>query len=573
MNDARRAYFSWNPAEDSELSSLIVGDGHVGGKGRSLLFAMRALRDRGSEAVRISFPPSIFIGVEVFWDFLSSLKGFELRGMPFEAVQGLFLSRPLPKYAYKRLEAFLSDVNAPLVVRSSSLLEDSTERSFVGKYLTTFLTDGGSMTSRLWKLERAIKLVYASTFSQAAENYRSRHGLGDDAMGVVIMRMAGKWRGRYYYPTTAGVAYSRNYRRWSPRIKVEDGMVRLCFGLGTISTRRGYARTFSLTNPYLRPEGHDPFKIMRQAQERFQALDGMTKGIVTLDIKRMWRDLMRYHDDLGVLAQVYRPGSEGGYFDFLGSLLLDPPSPGTKPCFTFEDFPRRYRHFFERMKRLLSFLEEAMGMAAYVEFAYETEDDDLELLEARPLWENKPMGGKKIPDLSGKRVILKANRMVTDGFVEGCPCLVYVDYRSYAADKDYAGVVKALGELNKLLEGERYILVAPGRVGSSNPELGVPVQYHELTNCRCIVEVGLPKIGFMPELSYGTHFFADLEEENVLYMPVFEGEADNVFDQGWFEKAPHEATLHPTVRLYRGSFSVYMDGERNVGVVIDDLAG
>ena len=120
------------------------------------------------------------------------------------------------------------------------------------------------------------------------------------------------------------------------------------------------------------------------------------------------------------------------------------------------------------------------------------------------------------------------------------------------------------------MNGQKFIFVSPGRVGSSNPELGVPVKYNELTNCCCIVELGIPRLGFMPELSYGTHFFSDLAVDNVLYMPVFEGESNNLIDQDWFSERKWEEGPHPAIRIYKGNFLAYMDGETNQGVIIDN---
>ncbi|MDR3076655.1 MAG: pyruvate, phosphate dikinase, partial [Synergistaceae bacterium] len=145
--------------------------------------------------------------------------------------------------------------------------------------------------------------------------------------------------------------------------------------------------------------------------------------------------------------------------------------------------------------------------------------------------------------------------------------MVFVDPEIYSTSPDFQSVARALGDMNRALAPEKYILVAPGRVGSSSPELGVPVRYDEITNVACIVEVGIPKTGHMPELSYGTHFFSDLETDGVYYMPVFHGEKDNVYNEAWFARTPFEYGNHKAIRLYRGNFSVYMNGDQNIGVV------
>ena len=160
--------------------------------------------------------------------------------------------------------------------------------------------------------------------------------------------------------------------------------------------------------------------------------------------------------------------------------------------------------------------------------------------------------------------------MVTPGVLHNIPCLVYIDHLQYYSNPDFFKVARGIGEINEQMKGQKFIFVSPGRVGSSNPELGVPVKYNELTNCCCIVELGIPRLGFMPELSYGTHFFSDLAVDSVLYMPVFEGESNNLIDQEWFTENEWEEGPHPAIRIYRGNFSAYMDGESNQGVIIDN---
>jgi len=571
---ACRRYFAWDPREDAEFAPLLIGGGSIGGKGRSLLFAIRRLRDSRNELLAgVGLSPSRFLGVEVFEEFLTrvpNLAALRRKGDPL-ALEEAFRNTALPPFVAERLRDFLGDLRDPLVVRSSSLLEDSLKHSFAGKYLSTFLLNReGSLADRVEAVCREIKRIYARIFFPVAESYRAKHGLGEDGMGIIVMRMAGRWRGRYYYPTTGGVAFSQNVRRWTTRIRMEDGVLRFVFGLGTMSTKRGYARTFSLTNPLLRPEGPNPYKIMRHAQESFHVIDGEEGGLVTLDIKKVWKDLLPHHPDLGIYAQLYTTDGDEGYFTSVDCSTTLIPSLYSKVCFTFEDFPRRCRNFFTRMKAMLPLLEAEMGTPADLEYAYEPREDYLELVQSRPLWLGDRPAGVRMPDLSDRKVILRADRMVTDGVIERVPALIYVDHRIYSVEPDFHSVARAIGAANRDMAPGRYILAAPGRVGSSNPELGVPVQYNELTQCACIVELGIPRSGHMPELSYGTHFFSDLQTDNVLYMPVYEGERGNVYDEAWFDSAPHEGGEHPAVRIYRGAFSVYMDGGSNSGVVVVD---
>lgn len=570
IKEIQERYFSWDPSEDPEFAPFIIGDGTIGGKGRSLLFAIRSLRDSNEPLLRsVVLPRSRYIGTDVFKEFLQrvpDLESLRKTATP-EELEAEFQKISLPEFVTKSLADFLAEMRDPIAIRSSSMLEDSLKYSFAGKYLSPFLMNSeDSLDSRVRAVEREIKRVYARVYFPAGESYRRKHHMGDDLMGIAIMRISGRWRGRYYYPTTAGVAFSFNGRRWTTRIKREDGLVRMVFGLGTMSTKRGYARTYSLTNPFLRPEGSDSYKIMKHSQEHFNAIDKESGELATVDMKEVWRDSFRWHPDFSTYANLYIYDEHRGYFGSLDKTSIFSPAEG-KVCMPFESFPRVHKKFFDRMSLLMPLLQEKMGTYVDIEFSYEPLEDSLELLQARPLWINDAKNVQSCPSFEKCETILQADRMVTDGEKEDISYLVYIDPQMYASTNEFKEIARAIGQMNEDLSPEKYILVAPGRVGSSNPELGVPVRYDEITGTACIVEVGISKTGQMPELSYGTHFFSDLETDEVLYMPVFDGEANNLYNEEWFECTPFEYGVHKAVRLYRGSFSVYMSGDQNIGIV------
>ncbi|MDR1516210.1 MAG: PEP/pyruvate-binding domain-containing protein [Synergistaceae bacterium] len=570
IEDVRKSYFSWNPSDDPEFNPLIIGSGPIGGKGRSLLFAIRALRDSDDDDLRaVVLPMSRYIGTDVFRDFIAGIKNLPdlvQNGSP-EELEAEFLKADLPEGVTKSLSGYLAEMRDPVIVRSSSLQEDSLKFSFAGKYMSPFLMNSEeSLKERVSAVEREIKRVYSRIYFPAALSYRNKHGLGEDMMGIAIMRISGRWRGGYYYPTTAGVGLSYNGRRWTTRIKREDGLIRMVFGLGTMSTKRGYARTYSLTNPFLRPEGSNAYNVMKTSQERFHAIERESGELVTVDIKEVWRDKFRYHPDFSTYASLYMYDENQGYFTPLDKSCIFSPAEG-KVCMPFESFPRVHKKFFETMSKLMPLLQEKMGAYADIEFSYEPLENRIELLQARPLWIHEMQGQTLPPSLQHCETILSADRMVTDGSRDNIKYLVLVDHRIYSESGEFNKIARSLGEMNKKLFPEKYILVAPGRVGSSSPELGVPVRYDEITGVACIIEVGIPRTGQMPELSYGTHFFSDLETDEVMYMPVFQGESNNVFNEAWFEKTPFVYGEHKAIRLYKGDFHVYMNGDHNIGVV------
>jgi hypothetical protein len=178
------------------------------------------------------------------------------------------------------------------------------------------------------------------------------------------------------------------------------------------------------------------------------------------------------------------------------------------------------------------------------------------------------MAQVEIPPVADDQVLLKGDRMVSNGVLEGVRHLVYVDAEAYMSNWDPVRVAQAVGHMNARLKGEPYILVGPGRWGSSNPSLGVPASYAQICNCGCLVELSLPSYGMSPELSYGTHFFLDMDSDGILYLPVFDGQEGNHFNRRWFSSAPFEQGLHRAVRLYSGVFNVYLDGQGERGIVV-----
>ncbi|HPI97364.1 MAG TPA: PEP/pyruvate-binding domain-containing protein [Synergistales bacterium] len=240
---------------------------------------------------------------------------------------------------------------------------------------------------------------------------------------------------------------------------------------------------------------------------------------------------------------------------------------GGKPIFSFSSFPQRHPFFFNLQKELSTYLEDAMGIPVDFEFTYDTSEEKLCLLQLRPLAAFEEMAQVNLPEVKESSLILKGNRMVSNGVLENVSHLVYIDPSVYGKDSKYYEIAREVGRVNDSLEGSKYILVGPGRWGSTNPLLGVPVKYNEICHCGCLVEVGISESDFVPELSYGTHFFLDLDVDGILYLPVFDGEKGDVFNREWLDNTPYEECRHPAVRIYQGNFSVFLDGEKEIGIV------
>ncbi|HHY91781.1 MAG TPA: phosphoenolpyruvate synthase, partial [Firmicutes bacterium] len=531
MPDASKItqFLAFDPLENPLYQSQTIGSGKIGGKARGLLFAREILaRGRDRLLDQVGIPESYFIATSIFDEFVhdNQLAGLADSGRDFAEIEAAFARGVFAPWFRAALAELLQKLDCPLAVRSSSLLEDNLKYSFAGKYLTTFVANSGDAESRQLALEEAIKRVFASVYSPSATEYRRKHGLRGDKMAVLIQRLIGKERGGYFYPETAGVGFSKNYRRWTERIKKEDGVVRLVFGLGTRCVGREYARTFSLTNLSLRPEGHNPREIAKYSQERFDSVDLATGEVRVFNINHRLSTL-DYHAGFHQYAQVYLAGSNE--IRDLGAFLPNL-APGDKLVFTFQSFPRYHPELFEIMRHLFATLEEEMGVPVDIEFTYEAEDKAFTLVQVRPLSSYEEYRSVHIPaHLPAENILLKGDRMLTNGTLIGVRHLVYVDPYTYQDASDKHAVAREVGRVNRRLEGERYILVGPGRWGSTSPELGVPVNYSEISNTGLLVELGIRQANFVPELSYGTHFFADLEVDGILYLPVFDTIETNVF--------------------------------------------
>ena len=572
-------YSDFDPKPVFRQYKRLIGDGDVGGKARGLAFAFNAVTGSPLENC-VDFPDINFVlTTEGFSDFLSdngieallkeqtssekedsdeefSLELFSLLSDAFQ--KGRIRSSLLADT--ERMISAIGDV--PIAIRSSSILEDSQRLSFAGKYSTRFSANIGSTEERTALFLSAVKEVWGSLYNPAARAYRKKHGLTDtdESMAVVIQPVMGKSRNFMYYPEIAGTAFSKVYRRPSTRIRKEDGVVRFCFGLGTRTVDRLKATVAYLSHPRLRPQGNLPADIALTSQTEFDYIDRNSGAFMTASLAENLPFILREHRLAGAFIEIYADN----LLYWAGSDQVQ----GGRPIFSFSSFPQRHPRFFDLVKELGAFLEEKMGMPADMEFTYDTDREKLTLLQLRPLASYEEMARVPIPEPGDRQVVLRGNKMVSNGRLENIHHLVYVDPDLYGKDTSFYEVAREIGRINHKLSGTNYILAGPGRWGSTNPKLGVPVRYNEICHCGCLVEIGILESDYTPELSYGTHFFLDLDVDGTLYLPVFDGMKGNLLNREWLESASYEPKRHPAVRHYTGNFSLYLDGEKEEGVLL-----
>jgi hypothetical protein len=361
----------------------------------------------------------------------------------------------------------------------------------------------------------------------------------DERMAILIQKVEGRRYRDYFFPTFAGVAFSHNPYRWSARIRVEDGLLRMVAGLGTRAVERvgsDYPRMVALSQPQMRPE-HTTGALRRYSQRKIDVLNLATNALETLFVTDVLDD---DYAGLGSLASI----DAGDYLQpFSGPLG---PGERSRMVVTFDRL-LAHKPFTDLMRNVLRVLETAYGRPVDTEFAgnliatYPELQVKVALLQCRALSRRHEEQQYQIPaDIPPDSILFTANRQVPHGYVDGIRTIVLVDPRAYARAPDLqtrSAIGRAVGRLNRALAGERFILMGPGRWGSSNIQLGVKVTYADIYNTRALIEIAHEDGGSAPELSYGTHFFQDLVEANIYPLALYPDDASAIYREGFFRTA------------------------------------
>jgi hypothetical protein len=538
----------------AEVRRHKIGHGRIGGKAAGMLLAARILKQSASEILRenLTTPESYYLGSDLLYTFISvnnlhhwndqKYKHEDEMRRDYPMIVEDFVNSEFPPGVVQRLETLLTTVGKkPLIVRSSSLLEDNFGTAFAGKYESIFCPNQGTIEENLTFLTRSIARIYASTLNPTALLYRRSRGLQDydERMAVLIQVVEGNRFGDYYLPDLSGVAFSHNQYRWSPQIRVEDGFIRLVWGLGTRAVDRvgnDYPRLVALSHPTLRPS-NTAKSIRRYSQQYVDLIDLADNRIKTLPIHQV---LTGNYPPLRYLAQV----DQEGYFRSIRSRLID--AQPEQLILTFEDLLRR-TPFAERMRHLLDVLEREYKSPVDVEFTGEIEENrgrpnvKITLIQCRPLSYMKEEHRTELPqNLPQEDVIFSSSIMVAGGWIQEINYALFVPPETYFSLPTQAArnkLERAIGKLNAALANESFICVGPGRWGTSNPDLGVHVDYADIFNAKSLVELSGKGIGPAPEPSLGTHFFQDLLEGEIFPLATYIGEDD--FNRSFFYDTPN----------------------------------
>jgi hypothetical protein len=544
-------------ADLKEIRRRRIGRGKIGGKAAGMMLAHKIVQRALAEAeieleCPVTIPESYFIGADVFYEFheLNDLHDFhnqkyktqeEIVAEYPEAVKA-FSSGRFPEQVITHLRDLLIEVGpAPLIVRSSSLLEDNFGSSFAGKYDSIFCPNQDTLEENLAALTEAIKCVYASVHNPSALLYRQKKGFVDydERMAILIQKVEGRQFDRYLFPTVAGVAFSRNPFRWNRKIRREDGLLRMVWGLGTRAVDRvanDYPRMVALSHPQLRPE-KTAQEIRRYSQHFVDLIDLTENCMKTLPVAEV---ISADYPGIRLLAAL----DEGDYVQPMFSLgsSLD----ASTMILTFDGLVQDAT-FVSTMKVVVETLQRYYAVPVDVEFAADilTErprpEYSFHLLQCRPLSSYEWADELQLPtDVPEEDKLFSARKLVPHGVVSNIDTIVYVDpevYSHIAERSIKLEIARVIGRLNKQLEDKRFILMGPGRWGSSNIDLGVKVTYADIYNTCVLVEIAMGKDGESPEVSYGTHFFQDLVESGIYPLPLYPNDEGVIFNQTFLDRA------------------------------------
>lgn len=578
-------YTYWNPRRS----------GKVGGKAAGMLLAYKILlpllstRDSELEKV-LFFPESYYFNSGIFSDFIDynnlhwfysqKYKTREVIEEEYKHISELFARASFPPDMVDMFRRFLERVGEyPLILRSSSLLEDNFGHAFSGKYDSVFLANRGPLEERLEAFIWGLKRVHMSTYAPAPILYRRDHNLldFDEKMSVLVQKVVGAPYGKYFFPLVSGVAFSRNTYRWSPKIREEDGVARLVLGLGTRAVERvgqDYPRLVALSHPGMRPEV-SARHIVKYSQRLVDAINLETGRVATVPLGDIVPHLPQ---EAAYWALSTVEGDHVSPPPFKGQLV-----PPDRAVLTFDNLLRR-SPFARLLRKMLRRLEQAYGHPVDMEFAWH--EGKLFLLQCRTLSVREELAQVEIPpNIPEQNVIFRNSKVLFNAVISDLEYVVYVDPKAYGRLSDEtskAAVGRVVGRINRALEGKRFALFGLGRWGTNDLHLGIRVGYEDINHALVLGEIAHESEGVTPEVSFGTHFFNDLVEARIVPVAVFPDDPRELFREDLFaapegnrlsEICPEEAVWEEVIKIVRipdasGGLwlQVYQDAHRQKGI-------
>ncbi|MCR5586645.1 MAG: PEP/pyruvate-binding domain-containing protein [Lachnospiraceae bacterium] len=527
---------NFTPEDYFAVRDHMVGTGMIGGKSCGMLLARSIIRNNELDISDVLEPhDSFYVGSDMYYTYIVDNDLWDIRirqrteegyfSLAKEFADGLMqgsFSNSMRKQFVRIIEYYGQD---PYIIRSSSILEDGFGNAFAGKYESVFCANRGSLQERIDEFENAIRVVYASTMSLSALDYRKRRGLGsrDEQMALLIQRVSGSYYGSYYMPCAAGVGYSYSPYRIMKTSDPTAGMLRMVMGLGTSAVDRtegSYPRIVNLDMPEksLYSSSADKHKFSQGKTEvinmNSRSLEKLTYDKLEADIPKYLENILLEHDfdaemrlrDMGRKVEVKFISCRG--------LVIN-------------------KVLMSQMKKMLRCIQDEYDYPVDIEFTINMSENgeySIDLLQCRPLQVQRGKSGRVVPANVPEEEIFLESRRASMGMVKTSKLdiIVYVDPVNYynMPYKDKSLVASLIGKINWHYRDldKHMMLIVPGRVGTTSPELGVPTVFSDISAFDIICETEEHKAGYNPELSYGSHIFQDLVEAEILYTAIFKNE-------------------------------------------------
>jgi hypothetical protein len=566
------------------IKSRLIGTGFIGGKAVGMLLANKIVaKDEYDLSGHLEPHDSFYVGSDVFYTYLVENGGWKLR-VQQKTKEGYFKvaaelrERLLEgQFPYQIREQFQEMIEyfgqSPIIVRSSSLLEDAFGNAFAGKYESVFCVNQGSPEQRYADFEKAVRTVYASTMSKDALTYRFQRGLDqqDEQMALLVQRVSGSYRNGYFFPDLAGVGMSHNAFVWKSDLDPKAGMLRLVFGLGTRAVNRvedDYPRIIALDEPLVRPlDGMND--VRKYSQHLVDLLDTKENAFRTISFQQLVAEQSDVRLELVAVRdyQLARKARQEGRGNTEYWLL------------TFEKLLAE-TPFIRIIQNILKVLGSHYQYPVDIEFTVNFTQDKkplINLLQCRPLQTRGQQGQVKIPkQIDPDKILFSCEGHFMGGSIyQDIKKVIYVDPKAYI-DLPLSGkydIARLVGELNRQItakDTEPTVLFGPGRWGTTTPSLGVPVSFHEINKFAVLAEIAYEGGNLMPELSYGTHFFQDLVEGDIFYVALFPGKTGTSFNKAKLDEMSNRLTeVLPESAKYVDVVGLYKMGDRKLRIISD----
>lgn len=574
----------FSPEDFFMVKERLIGTGTIGGKACGMLLARKMVENYLPEYAKYLEPhDSYYIGTDVFYSYIVENGLWEMRikqrdeDFYFQEAENLgqsLLKAAFPepiRAQFRRMLEYFGQI--PIIVRSSSFLEDGFGNAFAGKYESVFCPNGGTPQERLEYFENAVRHVYASTMNPSALEYRRKRGMqqADEQMAILVQRVSGNRFNDYYMPCIAGVGFSYSLYRWSEELSPQAGLLRLVAGLGTKAVDRtgsDYPRLVNLDKPESTTLVKERDKH-RFSQHRIELIDISGNEKMEMEADDLFKKLPLWYTEL--IAE----------HDFSAERLLRERGEYREVRYVSCHGAVKRKELMAMLKKILETLQEHYENPVDTEFTINFREDGeyiVNLLQCRPLQVWQAADSLEIPEIRDDEILFQTQDLFMGNLAKtAVDVVVWIDSKGYHECPYNQKTIFAhiVGQISRYYKerGKKIMLISPGRLGTSSPDLGLAVSFSDISNFNILCEYADPDIGFIPELSFGSHMFQDLVESDMFYVALIDAasEGNFIFNKNFWknqksiltEIVPDQIEFSDVIKVYEpkseDALSLYAD--------------